>query len=87
MNVSITPELENLIAAKVRTGMYTSASEVVREGLRLLSERDELRARKLEALQIEIQKGIDDMEGGRMRDGAEVMAAFRAQLLSQKQDA
>ncbi len=86
MNVSITPELEQLIDSKVASGMYHSASEVVREGLRLLNERDELRAKKLEALKTEIQKGIDDMEAGRMRDGAEVMAEFRSQLIRRKQD-
>ncbi|MCC7339617.1 MAG: type II toxin-antitoxin system ParD family antitoxin, partial [Bryobacterales bacterium] len=38
MNVSLTPELEEFVAAKVQTGRYTSASEVVREALRLLEE-------------------------------------------------
>lgn len=36
MNVSLTPELEELINQKVRSGLYNSASEVIREGLRLL---------------------------------------------------
>ena len=43
MNVSLTPELEALIQEKVRSGLYGSASEVVRDGLRLLHQRDELR--------------------------------------------
>ncbi|GIW05067.1 MAG: hypothetical protein KatS3mg059_1687 [Thermomicrobiales bacterium] len=42
MNVSLTPELEELIRRKVASGMYGSASEVVREALRLLEERDRL---------------------------------------------
>jgi antitoxin ParD1/3/4 len=41
VNVSLTPELERLISDKVDTGMYQTASEVVREGLRLLKDRDE----------------------------------------------
>jgi antitoxin ParD1/3/4 len=40
MNISLTPELEKLVSDKVKGGMYQTASEVVREGLRLLKERD-----------------------------------------------
>ncbi len=42
MNVSLTPELEELVRRKVESGLYGSASEVVREALRLLEERDRL---------------------------------------------
>ncbi len=80
MNVSLTPELEKLITTKVETGMYNSASEVVREGLRLLHERDEMRETKLRSLRVEIQKGIDDLEGGNYRDGGEVMTKFKSKL-------
>lgn len=41
MNVSLTPQLENLIHEKVESGYYNNASEVVREALRLLEERDQ----------------------------------------------
>ena len=40
MNVSLTPELEQFVSAKVQSGRYNSASEVVREALRLLEEHD-----------------------------------------------
>jgi antitoxin ParD1/3/4 len=40
MNVSLTPELDEFVAGKVESGRYTSASEVVREALRLLEEHD-----------------------------------------------
>ncbi len=40
MNVSLTPELEELVRHKVQSGRYLSASEVMREALRLLEERD-----------------------------------------------
>jgi antitoxin ParD1/3/4 len=40
MNVSLTPELEQLVTEKVESGRYTSASEVIREALRLLEEHD-----------------------------------------------
>jgi putative addiction module CopG family antidote len=41
MNVSLTPELEALVNEKVRSGLYHTASEVVREALRLLKQRDD----------------------------------------------
>ena len=41
MNVSLTPELEALVNEKVRSGFYQTASEVVREALRLLKQRDD----------------------------------------------
>ena len=41
MNVSLTPELEELVNEKVRSGLYQTASEVVREALRLLKQRDD----------------------------------------------
>ena len=47
MNVSLTPELEQLINTKVESGLYLSSSEVVREALRLLEERDRVNAVKL----------------------------------------
>lgn len=43
MNVSLTPQLEQFVAAKVESGRYTSASEVVREALRLLEEQEQAR--------------------------------------------
>jgi antitoxin ParD1/3/4 len=64
LNVSLTPELEELVHERVRSGMYHSASEVVREALRLLKERDELRQYRLEELRREIAIGIEHLEQG-----------------------
>lgn len=65
MNVSLTPQLEDLIAKKVESGMYQSASEVVREALRLLDEQDRLRAIRFEELRKDIALGITDLDEGR----------------------
>ncbi len=59
MNVNLTPQLEELVRAKVAAGLYASASEVVREALRLMDEQDRLRAAKLEQLRIEIRQGLN----------------------------
>jgi putative addiction module CopG family antidote len=51
MNISLTPELEKFVAAKVESGLYNNASEVVREGLRLLKEHDEIRLKWREQIE------------------------------------
>jgi antitoxin ParD1/3/4 len=58
MNVNLTPQLEEMVRAKVASGMYTSASEVVREALRLMDEQDRLRAAKLDRLREDIRQGL-----------------------------
>ena len=55
MNVSLTPELEQYIRTKVDSGRYLSASEVVREALRLLEQKE----KRLDELRVEVQKGLD----------------------------
>ena len=69
MNVSLTPELEASIHERVRSGRYTSASEVVREALRLLEDRDEIRRARLAELRTQVAVGLDDLDSGRLRDG------------------
>ena len=59
MNVNLTPQLEALVRQKVESGLYGSASEVVREALRLLEEQDRLRAARLEQLRQEVRAGLD----------------------------
>lgn len=85
MNVSLTPELEAVVTSKVGTGKYASASEVVREGIRLLQQRDELYDTKLASLRNEIRKGLEDIEAGRVFDGEQAMNKTRARLLKKKQ--
>ncbi len=64
MNVSLTPELEDFVNDKVKTGLYNSASEVVRESLRLLRRQDGLEKLQLDELRREIQSSIKQMDAG-----------------------
>ncbi len=64
MNISLTPELERLVNDKVSTGFYQIASEVVREGLRLLRERDQ----RMEALRRDVGAGFEAVERGEFTD-------------------
>jgi antitoxin ParD1/3/4 len=76
MNVSLTPELERFIDAKVESGLYNNASEVVREGLRLLKEQDEVRLRWRE----QIERGWLDAQAGRLVDGRAAMARIKRRV-------
>jgi len=58
MNVNLTPQLEELVRSKVASGLYTSASEVVREALRLMDEQDRLREAKLTQLRSDVRQGL-----------------------------
>jgi len=59
MNINLTPQLEEMVRRKVEFGLYTSASEVVREALRLMDEKDQLRIVRLNQLRQAIQEGLD----------------------------
>ena len=65
MNVSLTAELEHLVNEKVASGMYHSASEVIREGLRLLKERDELRRVQMDEVRRDVMLGVEQVRAGR----------------------
>ena len=84
MNVSLTPALENLVNQKVTQGFYTSASEVMREGLRLLQERDEVRTAKLTALRADVQEGLAAIEQGKHMPGTEAFARLRKERQQRK---
>jgi putative addiction module CopG family antidote len=58
MTITLPDELEELINAKVRSGAYKSADEVVMESLRLLKAKEE----GMEALRREIMRGVEDVE-------------------------
>jgi antitoxin ParD1/3/4 len=62
MNVNLTPQLENMIKQKVTSGLYNSASEVVREALRLMQEQDRMKDVRLEQLRQDIRDGLDSGE-------------------------
>ncbi len=81
MNVNLTPQLEEMVRAKVSSGMYTSASEVVREALRLMEEQDRLRQLKLEELRREIRKGLES-GSGEPWDAAELKQKARSRRAS-----
>ena len=71
MNVHLTPELESLVQNKVKTGRYNSASEVVREALRLFERREQIRELQVRELRKRINQGWASLERGEGVDGDE----------------
>jgi antitoxin ParD1/3/4 len=80
MNVNLTPDLVNLIEKKVETGRYNSATEVVREALRLLEERDVRIKLGREDLRKKVTEGIDSLRRGEGVDGEQVFDRLEAEL-------
>jgi antitoxin ParD1/3/4 len=84
LNINLTPQLEQLVRQKVSSGRYNSASEVVREALRLMETQDELRALKLEQLRRDIRQGLESGSSlpwnaaAVKQDGRKRLAARRA---------
>jgi antitoxin ParD1/3/4 len=74
MNVSLTPELEEFVGTKVSSGRYNSASEVVREALRLLEEHDQARAAQLTEFNRELGRRLASLDRGETVDPAESRA-------------
>ena len=72
MNVSLTPELEVFVTSKVRTGRYNSASEVVREALRLLEQHDQARSAQLDEFNKELGRRLAALDRGEHVDSREV---------------
>jgi antitoxin ParD1/3/4 len=62
MNISLTPALDKFVADKVASGRYTSASEVVREALRLLEEQEQSRAQHLSAWIRELSSRLGSLD-------------------------
>jgi len=84
MNVNLGPTLDKFVADLVRTGLYQSQSEVLREALRLLKEREESRKRELARLRKEIALGTAAAERGELIPVGEVFARIRERSRQRK---
>jgi antitoxin ParD1/3/4 len=81
-NVVLTDHQEALIGSLVESGRYQNASEVLREGLRLVEQQEAENAVRLEALRRAVDAGIDDIDQGRFEavTTAAGIAAFLEEL-------
>jgi antitoxin ParD1/3/4 len=77
MNVHLGPVFDEFVADLLKTGYYQTQSEVLREGLRLLKEREEMRQLRLSELRKEIAAGSEQADRGQFVDGSKAFAKIR----------
>ncbi len=68
LNVSLPLELENRVRQHVESGLYSSASEVIREALRLFEAYQSAQSANRAALKADIAQGVADIDAGRVRE-------------------
>ena len=80
MNVSLTPELEKYVHDKVNGGMYTSASEVVRESLRIMHSYEDLQQKRIAELNDAIGIGMRQLQVGQKIEGKVSRQKMKAKI-------
>jgi antitoxin ParD1/3/4 len=80
LNVSLTPTLQKYIHAKVRSGRYESASEVIRESLRALQEREQAADVYWADVRNKVQLARKQVAEGKTHDGEQAMNEILAEL-------
>lgn len=80
MNVNLTPDLEQLVQSKVKSGRYNSPGEVLREALLLLEQRDEVFGIPKDEIHRQIEEGWCSAKGGGLVDGDDVFDRMDAEL-------
>jgi antitoxin ParD1/3/4 len=85
MNVSLTLELEQFVSAKVESGRYNSAIEVVREALLLLEERDQARTAQLSEFNQELRRRLNSLNQGKHVDPTQVRSKIKSKSQARKE--
>jgi antitoxin ParD1/3/4 len=77
MNVNLGPVFDEFVAKMLKTGLYQSQSEILREGLRLLKEREDLKKMRLAEIRREIAVGVEQADRGEFVDGPKAFTEIR----------
>jgi antitoxin ParD1/3/4 len=85
MNVHLGPAFDEFVADLLKSGYYQTQSEVLREGLRLLKEREEVKQMRLAELRKEIAVGSEQADLGQFVDGPGAFAKIRRRNAQRKQ--
>lgn len=80
MNISLTKELEKYVQDKVKAGMYTSASEVVRESLRIMHTYEDLQKQRVAQLNDAIAVGMQQLQRGQKVEGKKSLQKMKNKL-------
>lgn len=86
VNISLTPELDAFLQSRVSSGRYQTASEVVREALRMLERLEKEREQGFHRLKAKLERGASQAERGELLDGDEVFDELR-QLIEERRRA
>jgi antitoxin ParD1/3/4 len=84
MNVNLGPTFDDFVADLLKTGLYQSQSEILREALRLLKEREELKGLRLAELRKEVALGAREADRGKFVDGPKTFADIRRKSRQRK---
>ena len=82
ITVTLPPELETFIEERIAAGRFATAGEAVREGLRLLEEREQEREAVLAELCQEIEIGVEQAKAGKLSDGRAFLEQLRKKIRS-----
>ncbi len=84
MNVDLGKAFDEFVAGLLTSGYYQTQSEVLREGLRLLKEREDLKQMRLAELRREIAIGSEQADQGEFVDGPQALAKIRERSAKRK---
>ncbi len=84
MNVNLGPVFDDFVAELLKTGLYQSQSEILREGLRLLKEREELKKLRLAELRKQIALGAEQADRRDFVHGPQTFARIREKSAQRK---
>ena len=84
MNVNLGPVFDQFVTDLLKSGLYQTQSEILREGLRLLKEREELKQLRLAELRKEVAVGSKQADRGEFVDGPETFAQIRKRSAQRK---
>lgn len=84
MNVHLGAAFDEFVADLLKSGYYQTQSEILREGLRLLKEREEIKQLRLAELRKEIELGSEQADRGEFVDGTEAFARIRKRSAQRK---
>ncbi|MBW4590701.1 type II toxin-antitoxin system ParD family antitoxin [Aetokthonos hydrillicola Thurmond2011] len=87
MNVSLTPDLEQFIQNQIKSGKYTSASEVIQAALQMFVQQQDIYKGRFEELQKEIMIGIEASKRGEVVDADVVFSQLQAKLNNLREQA
>lgn len=80
MNISLTPDLEKYVQDKVRGGLYTSASEVIRESLRMMHSFEDIQKKRIKELDDSIAVAMQQIQRGQKVSGDESYKKMKAKI-------